>query len=325
MGGPETKNDEADRNSVAVVIPVYNGAHFVGKAIESVLAQTRPAAEVLVVNDGSTDNIEEVVGKYGAAVRTVSKPNGGLSSARNAGIRAASSRYVAFLDADDWWHPRKLEAQIAAIEAEDGANASYTGLVLVDAVTWDEQPVVPLPVEKLKRQLQWCNPGGPTGSSILVSRELLERVGQFNERLPACEDWEMWFRLFRSGVHFAVTTEPLSYIRQSPAGMSGNADHMYNTFLLMLDTLLVGKSGLSRWAWRRRILAYQAFKALLTARAEGRSDRERAYMWKSLLAWPSPFWGPERFAPFAVTLLRSRRKAQPQEPVARETKADAVR
>lgn len=316
MERPDRKSGEADRNSVAVVIPVYNGAHFVGKAIESVLAQTLPASEVLVINDGSTDNIAEVVGKYGEAVKLISKPNGGLSSARNAGIRAATARYVAFLDADDWWHPRKLEAQMAAIEAEQGANASYTGLVLVNSATWEEQPVVPAGVEQLERQLQWCNPGGPTGSSILVSRELLGRVGPFNEKLPACEDWEMWFRLSGAGVHFAVTTEPLAYIRQSPAGMSGNADHMYNTFLLMLDTLLAGKRGVSRWVWRRRILAYQAFKAVLTARGEGRSDRELAYLRKSLLAWPSPFWARERWAPFAVTLLRSRRKAGSPEPAA---------
>lgn len=323
-GRPGTVGGRTDDDLVSVVIPVYNGAHFAGKAIESVLAQTLPAAEVLVINDGSTDNIVEVVGRYGSAVKLVSQRNGGLSNARNTGIRLARSQYVAFLDADDWWHPRKLEAQVAAMQAEPGANASYTGLMLVDAVTGQEQPNVAMNVERLKRDLQWCNPGGPTGSSVLISRELLERAGPFNERLPACEDWEMWFRLSRLDVRFAVTPEPLSYIRQSAAGMSGNADHMYQTFLLMLNTLLEGKHGLRRWVWRRRILAYQAFKAVLTARAQGRSDRERVYVWKSLSAWPSPFWTPERFAPFAVTLLRSGRQ-RPEGGATHETKADAAR
>lgn len=322
MYTPESK-DQADRNTVTVVIPVYNGAHFVGRAIESVLAQTLPAAEVLVINDGSTDNIEEVIARYGDAVRLVSQPNGGLSNARNTGTRLARSRYVAYLDADDWWHPRKLEAQIAAIEREEGANASYTGLVFVNAATGEESSTAPLQVERLQPLLQWCNPGGPTGSSILVSKELMQRVGPFNERLPACEDWEMWFRLFRAGVKFAIAPEPLSYIRQSPSGMSGNADHMYDTFLLMRETLLEGKYGFHRWAWWRRIVAYQAFKAVLTARAEGQTERERAYLWKSLLAWPSPFWAPQRFKVFAATLLRSRRKAERS--VTPETKADAAR
>jgi glycosyltransferase involved in cell wall biosynthesis len=309
-GSEETMSCGADRSSVTVVISVYNGAHFVGKAIESVLAQTMPAAEVLVINDGSTDNIEEVVGRYGEAVTLVSQPNGGISNARNTGIRSARSRYVAFLDADDWWHPRKLEAQIAAITLDGSANASYTGLTIVDVATGQEEATVPISVEKLKRVLQWCNPGGPTGSSTLISKELLDRTGPFNERLVGCEDWEMWFRLFRSGVRFAVAPEPLSYIRRSSSGVSGNADLMYETFLKILDSLLLKhRRGWNRWIWRRRILSFQAYAALLTARAEGKSQRERFYMRKSLRAWPSPFWAPERFKVFAVTLLRSRQQS----------------
>lgn len=326
-GRPETSEHQAGADSVTVVIPVYNGAHFVGKAIDSVLAQTRPAAEILVINDGSTDNIVEVVGRYGDAVKLISQPNGGLSNARNTGIRLAHSRYIAFLDADDWWDPKKLEAQVAAMTADPGANANYTGLMRVDAVTGEERAYLPPSVRDVTRAVQWCNPAGPTGSSILVSKEMLDRVGPFKEHLPACEDWDMWFRLTRAGTKFTVTPEPLSYILVSSSSMSGDADHMYNTFLLMLDSLLKDMRGLRRWVWRRRILAYQAYKAVLTAKGAGRGDRERAYMWKSLAAWPSPFWTPFRFKVFAVTMLRGSSAAKQQESAVAQdkTKADATR
>jgi glycosyltransferase involved in cell wall biosynthesis len=307
-GRAETMDGRADRSSITVVIPVYNGAHFVAKAIDSVLAQTLPAAEVLVINDGSTDNIEEVAGRYGSAVTLVSQPNGGLSNARNTGIRLAQSKYVAFLDADDWWDPRKLELHAAAMEANPEACANYTGVRYVDAVTGAERVGAPVPLARLKRLVQWCNPGVPP-SSLLMSKEALDEVGYFNEGVRACEDWDMWFRLCEGRRPLTVTEEPVTFYLVSPKSMSGNADLMYENFLLILDgTLLKSRRGWDRWIWRRRILSFQAYVAVLTARAEGKGKRERMYMVKSLMAWPSPFWASIRFKAFAVTLLRSWRE-----------------
>ncbi len=98
--------------AVSVVIPAYNAAWCVRKAIDSVLAQDFRDFEVIVVNDGSTDDTAAVLAGYGDAIRVIDQPNGGMSSARNAGIRAARGEFIAFLDADDWWLPGKLGRQV---------------------------------------------------------------------------------------------------------------------------------------------------------------------------------------------------------------------
>jgi len=103
---------------VSVVIPAYNAAWCVGQAIDSALAQSFVDREIIVVDDGSTDDTPRVLAGYGSRIRIVSKPNGGLSSARNAGVAAAQGEFVAFLDADDRWLPAKLARQVALMREE---------------------------------------------------------------------------------------------------------------------------------------------------------------------------------------------------------------
>ena len=98
-------------NSISVVIPAYNSAAQLARALDSVLAQTRPAEEILVVDDGSTDATAEVARSYGDAVRLIAQANAGAAAARNAGIRAARGTWIAFLDADDEWLPDRLALQ----------------------------------------------------------------------------------------------------------------------------------------------------------------------------------------------------------------------
>src|SRR5262245_35430521 len=99
---------------VSVVIPTYNSGRLVVEAVESVLAQTTRVAETVVVDDGSTDDTRQRLGRYAGSVRYVGQPNQGVSAARNRGVSEASQDFVAFLDADDVWHPRKIELQMAA-------------------------------------------------------------------------------------------------------------------------------------------------------------------------------------------------------------------
>ena len=104
---------------VSVIIPSYNSARFLATAIDSVLAQTTPVAEVFVVDDGSTDDtsalVESYVARYPKLIRYIPQANGGPGAARNTGLQAASSDWVAFLDADDWWKPEKLARQLAVL------------------------------------------------------------------------------------------------------------------------------------------------------------------------------------------------------------------
>ncbi|HEX5445014.1 MAG TPA: glycosyltransferase family A protein, partial [Pirellulales bacterium] len=102
--------------SVSVIIPAYRAARTIRRALESVLSQTAPPAQVIVIDDGSPDDLARAVSLYGDRVTLLSKPNGGAASARNAGIDVASGDFIAFLDADDYWEPKKLERQLAVFE-----------------------------------------------------------------------------------------------------------------------------------------------------------------------------------------------------------------
>ncbi len=101
---------------ISVVIPAYNAGRYIGRAIDSVLAQTRPAEEIIVVDDGSTDNTAEIAGAYGDRIRFIRQENAGASVARNTGIAAATGNWIAFLDADDEWLPEKLRLQTEHLE-----------------------------------------------------------------------------------------------------------------------------------------------------------------------------------------------------------------
>jgi len=169
---------------VSVIIPSYRSGSIVGAAIESVLAQSRPADEIIVVDDGSPagDRTERVCAGFGEPVRYIRRANGGASAARNTGIAAARGDWLAFLDADDLWDAEKLEQQLRAVAAHADATFSVTA-----SLAWSAR-------EECYCLYQWDGPPDPavmraellvrnifTGacSSLLVRREVLESVGNF--------------------------------------------------------------------------------------------------------------------------------------------------
>ena len=297
---------EPQPRTVTVIIPVYNGERFIRRALDSVFGQTYPLHQVIVIDDGSKDSTREIVGgEYGERVTLIRQQNGGPAKARNAGLRAATGEFIAFLDADDWWEPGKVAGQIQVLNTHPDAVGNYTGLRMMSDEGVHLEDIRPADPNTLWPTLRWCNPSVPP-SSVMLRRLALDKLdGGFVERQLGSEDWNLWFRLIAKGP-FCVCPEPLTNYRSSPDGLSGNADHMYNDFMKMLDdVLLADLTGLRRALWRRRIISYQAFKACLTARGAGDKKAEREYMKKSVMEWPSPFWAPERFRFFAVTLLRT--------------------
>jgi glycosyltransferase involved in cell wall biosynthesis len=278
---------------ISVVIPAYNAAHFLPRCLASVFAQTLKPAEVIVVDDGSTDNTAALAAELGAKV--VSRPNGGLSAARNTGIKAASSEWIALLDADDMWSPDKLERQAARIRPE--TVLVYTGISVFDdnGVREERQAVDTATARKMLRYRNSITP-----STALVRRDAVMRDGGFREDIRACEDWEMWVRLDRMG-EFEAVPEPLTDYYVYPNSLSANPGKMLEALDRIIDTtLLAGLRGFNRWAWRRRIRAVQLCSAGLIARDNGLKG-EANYMRQSLCAWPSPLWEPRRFAMFAVS------------------------
>lgn len=300
----EAKQSHA--GSVTVIIPALNSERFIRCALDSVLQQTHPVDQIVVVDSGSSDSTHQIVaGEYSGRATLIDYHSAAPATACNAGLRAATGEFIAFLDESDFWEPKKIATQLHALAQHPDAVACYTGLRIVDDAGEHLADLIPPDPSTLRRVLRWSNPGIPL-SSVLMRRSALEKLGTaFDERLNGCEDWNLWFRLIAHGP-FCVSPEPLTAYRSSADGPSEDANHMYEDFMTMLDdTLLADLHGVSRALWRRRIMSYQAFKACLTARAAGDKEAERHFMVKSVSDWPSPFWTPERFRYFAVTAMRS--------------------
>jgi glycosyltransferase involved in cell wall biosynthesis len=279
---------------ISVVIPAYNAARFLPRCLQSVFAQTLKPDEVIVVDDGSTDNTAAVAAELGA--RVISHKNSGVAATRNAGIRSASGEWIALLDADDMWAPEKLERQAASIQPD--TVLVYTGIrIFDDDGVRSGQPAID-PVSA-RGELRYRNP--IANSSVLVRREAVMQSEGFRDGISGCEDWEMWFRLMRLGQFEAIPDELTDYYVY-PNSLSANPEKMLQALDRFIDTtLLADLRGFNRWAWRRRIRAVQLCSAGLIARENGLKSELR-YMCQSLSAWPSPFWEPRRFAMFAVSL-----------------------
>lgn len=199
---------------VSVIIPVYNGAATIGRALASVFAQTFTYYEVMVINDGSTDDTAAVLSRYGDRIRVITQPNRGLSAARNAGVRASHGEYVAFLDDDDQWMPEKLARCVPVLDADPGCALAYTLALKVNAQgklmgSQSQTEGQPDGVESPTMKEMLTRPWNVVPSQFVVRRDVFERCGGFHERfVTSCED--LYFLLTaREYGHFRCVPEPL--------------------------------------------------------------------------------------------------------------------
>ncbi len=181
--------------SVSVIIPTFNRAKRVVRAISSVLAQTFTDLEVIVIDDGSIDGTEDAVAKFGHQISyIVHSSNLGVSAARNTGITRSSAPFIAFLDSDDYWLPEKLAVQMGLFDANTQALACQTEEIWirkghrVNPKTKHLKPSGNIFEPSLKLCLV-------SPSAVMLKRSLLEEVGLFDEDLPACEDYDLWLRI----------------------------------------------------------------------------------------------------------------------------------
>jgi hypothetical protein len=204
---------------VSVVVPCYNHAKYLPEALQSVLEQTLPLWECIIVNDGSPDNTSEVARDWvarDARFRLVEKPNGGLSSARNAGIKAAIGEYILPLDADDILHPRFIEETIAVARstqefAIDGVVVS-THVKAFGESSWIFESSITTVSSLVCRNTIVC--------ASLFTKSLWNRVGGYDENFKqGFEDWEFWLRCADSGATFKIYPEPLFNYRQHKSSM----------------------------------------------------------------------------------------------------------
>lgn len=222
--------------TISVIIPTYNYARFLREAIDSALAQTCSALEVIVVDDGSTDDTPRILAGYGDRIRSIRQDNQGVSAARNTGIAAARGEYLAFLDSDDVWKPRKLERDIARFGADP-----ELGLVHCGAETFDNsgktiavflngmEGWVARDLLRLDRQVI-----AAPGSGTMVPKRVAEEIGGFDTRLQPSEDWDFCYRVatrYRAG----FVPEVLVRYRLHGSGIHLNVPRMENSMLMALE------------------------------------------------------------------------------------------
>lgn len=244
MQPTHTTNDSmpttADGNTpaVSVIVPAYGVSRYIGEALDSVLAQTFDDYEIIVVNDGSpdTEELERVLEPYRRRIIYLKQENRGLSGARNTGIRAARAPLIALLDGDDTWEREFLSAMLDELRRDPSVGVLYS-----DATYFGDTPEAGRTFMELHPSVgeitfarlvsQECN----VISSVVARRELLLRVGLFDESLRSSEDFDLWLRIVKAGERIAYLRRPLMRYRRHSASLSADPVWMCKHILRVLE------------------------------------------------------------------------------------------
>ncbi|CAG0981332.1 Glycosyltransferase GlyG [Anaerolineae bacterium] len=213
---------------ISVVIPCYNQAHYLGEAVRSVLCQTYQDFEIIVVDDGSTDETSQVAASFGERVRCVRQENRGLAGARNTGILNARGEFIGLLDADDMWLPSYLSTMLRAFDKYPTIGAAYCGWQYIDSTgtLLPRTNIRVVPPEKAYESMVFMDFMIPSG--VFVRRECFDQLGLFDVNLRAaqgCEDWDMWIRVLTKYPMLGVPQVLVKY-RVHSDNMSSNLDQM---------------------------------------------------------------------------------------------------
>lgn len=228
---------------LSVIIPAYNSARSIGETIESVLRQTFTDWEIVVIDDGSQDDTVKVVLAFNdSRIRLFSFQNGGLPTARNRGFEKSRGKYICFLDADDLWHPAKLERQYLSLINNQEAGCSYTGEYLFSGQASVEslqseaeaKPLLAAPSGNIFLEVIKKNPVASGGSNYMIARSAFEEIEGFNEQLTSCEDWDFAIRLSQK-YHFVSVPERLVFYRCGGHSMSADLANMERTARTVID------------------------------------------------------------------------------------------
>jgi len=203
---------------ISVIVPTFNRIYTLPRALDSILHQSPPAAEIIVVDDGSQDGTADLIQRCYPQVRYLWQTNGGVSSARNRGIGAAGGDWIAFLDSDDTWLPDKLAAQRAVLCEHPDIRLCHTQEIWIRHGCWVNQ------MDKHAKSggyiFRKCLPRCVISpSTALLHRSLFDALGTFDEDLPACEDYDLWLRI--------CATEPVAFVPEPQIRKyGGHADQL---------------------------------------------------------------------------------------------------
>jgi len=269
----------------SVIIPTYNRPQKVVRAIQSVLAQTYDNYEIWVIDDGSTENISEVLKPFKDRLNYLRKENGGLSSARNEGIRCSRGAYVAFLDDDDWWYKHKLEYIARAIQSRPDVGLFYSWVDFVNE----------------SGKILWVNKSRYFGNhtyltllqgsfiptpTVVVKKSCFSEVGVFDETLKGCEDQDMWCRIARIFPVYLVKNVLGAYEYAIPSAMSGNLIYWINAHDPVMSKTLAADPNLSPGIQRRIRAGYAYSKGRIYFKA-GDFNMAKSEFWKAFSLKPN--------------------------------------
>jgi glycosyltransferase involved in cell wall biosynthesis len=281
---------------VSVIIPTFNCAQFLGRAIDSAMSQTYTDFEIIVADDGSTDETRSIVDQYGQKVLYAYQLNRGVSSARNLALAKATGEFIAYLDADDMWYPEKLERQVAFLDAHQECGMVHSEYSLINEQ--DEILHVRL-YEETKRSvpqgyciqdlLRRCHIQTVT---VVERRSTFDRVGGFDKRLLIAQDYLHWITIAAEGQAIGYLAEPLGKYRRRGGSLIGNyprllEDYVQICHILLHEKLLAARPGNEyEKILRARLYRLQRELAYLD-RIEGRSESAKRRIINLIKEWPS--------------------------------------
>jgi len=283
LAGGQAPMESGRMPLVSVVIPAYNSAHFISDAIRTVLNQTYRYYEVIVIDDGSSDETAEILKSFAGQIRYMHQGNRGAAAARNAGIKIATGDYICFLDADDLWNPAKLERQVGFMAAH-----GEVALLFTDAEEWEGDEIQKASVlagSMFQAQLLTAAPIRdafgklvvqnfiPT-SSVMIRRECLMRAGLFDEDLPNAEDRDLWLRV-AADCEIACLPLVLAVWRGHGSNISKRTELALRSRIRMWERNRSRFPELATTATYQRLFAvtYLELGYILLAKGEGREAR----------------------------------------------------
>ena len=291
-----------NRPRVSVVIPTYNYGQFVVAAVESVLAQTYTDHELIVIDDGSTDDTRSRLLPFNGRIRYIHQENRGLSAARNRGISEALGEFIGLLDADDQWHPQFLEILMPFFDCNPelallGSSSSWASDHTFEPVQCGQQFLTAVPVDS------FLTSHPLTPSAVLIRRDIFDRVGLFDTSLRSVEDRDMWIRISLEG-RVGYVDERLTSMRTHAASMSspGNTSRMEHFDRLVLQRAFADSRLARRLTLQRKAYSLAGWRAAVGYREAGLYGQAWRCVARAMLQWPLPFGRSPRLWPLARRL-----------------------
>jgi glycosyltransferase involved in cell wall biosynthesis len=222
-----------EKDKVSVIIPTYNSEDYINEAIKSVLSQTYKNYEIIIVDDGSSDNTATLLKKYQGRLKYFYQNNQGSAAARNLGLNNSSGEFIAFLDSDDVWFPEKLEKQVRIMKENPRLAFVFAAAYMVNesgeiVKCWDNKNEPTMDFKRLYEKNFICT------STVLLRRYCLERIGNFDENLKMSQDWDLWLRLAKK-FEFKFICQPLINYRMHSNNITRRYDERIKYVLSIVN------------------------------------------------------------------------------------------